>query len=248
MEGRGQRWEADHVAGGVDVGHRGLAGAVDGDASPWVRLEARGIEVEPVGIGLPAHRIEQRVALHRLAALEARQHPPARVALDAGDGLAEAEGRALTPHVVRERLDHLLIQEVEDGGPLVDDGHRIAQRGEHGGVLQANHARAHDDHVLAEGVEGEELVGVDDVAAVERDLRAVCGARPAGDEDVLGGHGNAATRRLDDEGVRVGEARGAVDGLDAIALELAADDLGFAVQHGAHPQPELGHQIRSWSV
>ena len=76
----------------------------------------------------------------------------------------------------------------------------------------------------------------------KRDAGAVRGARAAGDEDALGGDGTwplgVSTSRV------CGSAKRAVpcDGLDAVALELAAHHLGLAVEHGSHPRREVRHR------
>ena len=110
--GRGQRREADDVADGVDVRHRGAVVLVDRDPAAPVGGQARLVQVEFVGEPLPARGVHHRVGGDLLAALQDGERAP-RVPLDRGDRLAEAERDRQVPQVVLERLDHLDVAEVE---------------------------------------------------------------------------------------------------------------------------------------
>jgi hypothetical protein len=73
--GRGERREADDVAGGVDVRHGGAEVRVDRDPAALVGREADRFEAQAVGVGLPPDRY--RAARRRARACRSRA-PPSR--------------------------------------------------------------------------------------------------------------------------------------------------------------------------
>ena len=144
---RGERREADHVAGRVDVRDGRLEELVDRDPAPVVGRETRGRQVEQVRVGLAADGVEQRVAVDFLAALETRDDALPVVVPDRDDLLAEPERRAALAHEVHQRFDHLAVDEVEDARPRLDHRDLDVEGGHHRRVLEADDAGADDDQV-----------------------------------------------------------------------------------------------------
>ena len=91
-----------------------------------------------------------------------------------------------------------LVEELERPRPLIDHRHLHAERGEHRRVLDADHARADDDHRPRQLFEAEDRVGGRDGLAVDLHAGRLAGHRADGDEDVLGGQAACAGRRLHD--------------------------------------------------
>ena len=93
--------------------------------------------------------------------------------------LAQAERDVVAAQQVLERLADLAVEEVERAVALVDDRDLGAERAEHRGVLDADHAGADDRHRARHApVELQQAVGVDDRAVVEGDGVRARGLRP----------------------------------------------------------------------
>ncbi len=247
--GRGQAGRSGDVADGEDVRDRGPVLLVDLDAAALVALQARVVEREPVGRALAAGRVHQRVGDDLLAGLQPADD--AVVApLDADHLLAEAEGHVALAQQEPQRDADVAVDERQQPVARVDERHPDAHRGEHRGVLDADHPAADDRHRLAGGVvEAEHAVGVDHPAVVEVDA---LGARRVGadrDHDLLGGDvhlGAVLVAAGDVDRVRVLERRGADQQADAVAAELLAhdrglvgDDVGDAVVEHVHARRAL---------
>ena len=149
---------------------------------------------------------------------------------DPGDLLAEPEGDREVAQVELQRLDDLGVAEVEHLGPALDDGDAGPERGEHRGVLDADHPGADDDHAGRDLLHREDAVGVDDAAVVELDLRGPCGSGAGGDDDLGGGDRLVLAAPVPDDldGVLVDEPGGAAEQVDPVALQLRADHLLLA--------------------
>jgi len=132
-----------------------------------------------------------------------------------------------------------MVHKVEDGGPLVDDGHFDAEGGEKGAELQPHDARAHDDGLARQSRKQRELVRIDDARSIKRNLRAARRARAAGDEDVAGAHAGLSILAFYFQRVGIEEARGAVEDSDVVALELRADDLRLPFHDGADAKSKV---------
>ncbi len=65
---------------------------------------------------------------------------------DVDDAFAEPEDHAQRAGVMEQCFDDFAIAEFEQLCAAVDDGDLHAQRGEHDGVFEADHAAADDDH------------------------------------------------------------------------------------------------------
>ena len=91
--------------------------------------------------------------------------------LDAFDLFAEAHRRAAVAHVVAERFDHLGVGKFEQARALFDDDDAHAERGEHAGVLDADDAAADHDQGARHLRHRQNLIAINNVAAVDRHLR-----------------------------------------------------------------------------
>ena len=183
---RRQVREPDHVAGRVDVGHRGPVALVDRDASTCVGLEAGVLELK-IGDGTHAsRRVEHDVGGDHLAARERRQRS-ALTRLDFLDALAEPEDDVELAQVVAQRLRDLGIAEVEHRAARIDDRDARSERGEHRCELDTDHAGADDHDRRRQSREAQhDVVGVEDRRAVELDLGRMCRRRPGRDHDPFG--------------------------------------------------------------
>ena len=137
---------------------------VDRNAPAAVRFDASRRQVQLVDIALPADRIEQRVARHLLLAFEIRDHAAVGQLLHALHFFAQAHGHAGVAQVIAERLDDLLVGELQQPRPLFNQRDAHAERREHAGVLDADHAAAHHDQGLGQVGQVQNLVAVDDGA------------------------------------------------------------------------------------
>ena len=135
---------------------------------------------------MASDRVEQGIALHLLAALEIGHDRAIQHLFDALHLFIQAHGHARIAQVVAQRLDDLLVGELEQPRSPFDQRHAHAKRGEHAGVFDADHAAAHHDHGLRQVHQVEHQVGVDDAASVDRHLgrRGRLGA--GRDHDALG--------------------------------------------------------------
>jgi hypothetical protein len=90
---------------------------------------------------------------------------------------------------------------------------------------------ADDDHGPGQALQAQQLVGAEDGVVVERHGGRACGAGAGGDDELVGGDDLGVGGALDVEGVVVLEVGRAPDQLDAVALEVAADDRQLGVDH-----------------
>ena len=138
----------------------GLEPLVDPDPPAALDLQAGVVQVEVIGLALPSRRVHHRLGGNLLAAGQGGDG--ARGAdVDRGHFLAEPERHRQVAQVEFQRLDHLGVAEVEHVVALLHDGHLGAQRGEHRGVLDADHTGADDDHRGRQRLEIEDPVGVE---------------------------------------------------------------------------------------
>src|SRR5262249_21759992 len=98
-----------------------------------------GGEVQRLGGPLPPRRVENDLRRNQLAAAQPRDDCAVGT-LDRLDRLTEAKGDAESAQVVLQRLDDLLVDEIEYPRPLLDEGHLDAERSGHRRVLEANDA------------------------------------------------------------------------------------------------------------
>ncbi len=158
--------------------------------------------------------------------------------LDRLDPLAQPERHVGAPQQVLERLADLAVEEAERAVALVDDGDLGAERAEHRGVLDADHAGPDDRHRARDApLEVQQPVRVDDRAVVERDGVRPRGLRPDGDHDAVGPDRLVGAR--DPHRVLVLERGVALEPADHVAAELLPHDRGL----GAHDVRGAVHQL-----
>src|SRR5688500_13852233 len=105
--------------------------------------------------------------------------------MDIYDALAEPKYHALRSGVVQKRIDNLVVAELQQLRPSVDNRDLNAERGKHDGVLQANYATAHDAHRARDSAEAENFIRVEDRLAVERDVAGPRRTRAGSEQNVL---------------------------------------------------------------
>ena len=154
---------------------------------------------------------------------------------------AEPHGDAAVAQVIAERFDDLLIGEFEQARALFNERDANAERGEHGGVLDADDAAADHDEGLGERGQVEHLIAVDDVAAVDGHLGREGGLGADGDDDVLRLVDLRAAVFGDADVIGVVEAADAVEDIDAVAGELRFGDIDFGLDDVLDAEGEIGH-------
>src|SRR5215469_1657115 len=238
---RGECGESDDVADGVDVVDLGAVVLVDGNAAARVRLNAGGSEVEVVDRALAAYGEEQGFSGDALLAFEVGDDAAIGQLLYAFDFLAEAQRDAAVAEVIAERFDDLLVGEFEELGALFNDGDADAEDGEHAGILDADNAAAYNDESAREGGQVEDLVAVDDGAAVDGHLGRGSGTRADGDDGVISLERGVAGRTFDAHMRGIDEMGDAVHDVDAVARELRLGHVHFGFDHGLYAECEVGH-------
>ena len=242
LHGRGsQRREPDHVADGVDVRDLGLEVLIHRDPAALVGTQAGRGQVQRVGLALPPGGVHDRVGRDALAAGQQGDRP-AGMRLDGRDPLAEAEGDGQVAQVVLERLDHLDVAELQHPVALLHHRDLGAKRGEHGHVLDPDHARARDHHRAGHLLQMDDPVRVDHGAVVELDAGRAGGPGAGGDHDRLrAGPADPAVPVVDFDRVRVGETGRAAQDRDPVAGQLAAHHVHFAADHVTGAGGQVGH-------
>ncbi len=167
---------------------------------------------------------------------------PAPPDVDGGHLLAEAERHREVAQVELQCLDDLGVAEVQHVVALLHDGDLGAQRGEHRGVLDADHTGAHDHHRRGQRLQVEDAVGVEHPVVVEFDAGRAGRFGAGGDHDVFTADrcALAAGGFLDQDGVRVDEAAVTLDEVDAVAHELRPDDVLLLADHMAGAREQIG--------
>ena len=158
------------------------------------------------------------------------------------DRLVEPEGHRQIAKVELQRLDDLRVDEVDHAVAAFHDRDPGAERGEHGGVLDADDPGADDDHRGRDMIEVEHAVGVDDAPLVELDLLRPRGPGAGGDDDLVRGELELLVAEAfgHQHRVRVEEARGALEVLHVVAVQLGAHHLGLAGDHVVGARREVG--------
>ena len=158
----GERGEADDVADGVNVRHGGLELRVAADAAAFVDFQAGPVEAKRVGVAGAADAEQHRFAEQSLAAFEFDGDAARLGFANRYDAFAQAENHAERAGMVEQRFDDFAVAELEQLRAAVDDRDLHAERGEHDGVFEADHAAADDDHRAGHAAEREDFVGVED--------------------------------------------------------------------------------------
>ena len=238
----GEGGEADDVADGVDVRHGGLEMRVAADAAAFVDFQAGPVEAEGVGVAGAADAEQHGFAQQPLAAFQFDGDAARLGFANRYDAFAQSEYHAQRAGVVEQRLDDFAVAEFEQLRAAVDDGHLHAERGEHDGVFEADHAAADDDHRTRHVAEREDFVGVEDGLAVERDMARSRRPRAGGQEDVPAFEDLWFAAAGNFDVVRIDERRFAADDVDAVAGELVLEDLPLGLVDVADHQPQVVHR------
>ncbi len=191
----GQCGEADHVAHRVDVRHVGLKMFVALEPAAVVGLQAGAVELQSGSVSPTRPTLNSTVSPSSRLPLSSSTATQARLRLaDIDDAFAQPEDHAQRAGVVQQRVDDFVVAEFEQLRAAVDDGHLHAERGEHDGVFEADHAAADDDHRPRHVGQVENFVGVEDRFAVERNVVGPRRPRAGGEQDVLGLRTSAVRR------------------------------------------------------
>ena len=164
----------------------GLEVLVALEAAAIVGLQAGAVEPQRTGVADAADAEQHRFAQQPLAAFQFDGHQARLRLADFDDAFAQPEHHAQRAGVVQQRVDDFVVAEFEQLRAAVDDRHLHAERGEHDGVFQADHAAADDDHRARDAGQVEDFVGVEDRFAVERNVVGPRRPRAGGQQDVLG--------------------------------------------------------------
>src|ERR1700720_3181511 len=157
---------------------------VDRDPSPPVRFQIGRRQIEEIRIGLPPDGVKQPFRMQTFAALEPDLYHASLTDLDRGDRFAETKDGSLSPHVIAQRFNDLVIHKVKYGGPLVDDSYFDAEGRHHRGVLKPDHAGSDHDKIARYAAAMPDLIRVNPRVA-KRNLLWAGSARAAGDQDVV---------------------------------------------------------------
>ncbi len=222
-------------------GWRGAVFVVDDDAATVVGFEPRGGEIKIVDIAVAADSIEEGFAGNFLFAFEIGDDEMIGSFFDTFDLFVEAECDAAIAEMVAERFDHFGIGKFQKARSFFDERDAHAESGEHTGVLDADDAAADNDHGFGNFGYAKDLIAVDDGAAVEGNERRFCGLCAGSDDDVVGLVFGLSARTLDLNAIRIEEAGGAGDDIDAVAGELCLDDVDFGFDDVECAEGEVGH-------
>ena len=217
---------------------RGAVALADLEQAALGGDQPEGLQADPVDRAPAAGRVEHDVGGDLLAALQARDRA-VRVLLDRDHLLADAQRQAPVAQVEEERLDDLLVAERQDVRAAVDQGHLRAQGREHRGVLDADHARAHDDHRVRDLLQVEDPVRVEDGALVERDAVRVGRPRAGREDEPLGADAALAVVRDHLQLVGAGERGHAVDHGHVVAHELVAHHVALGLDDLLHARSQV---------
>ena len=222
----------DQVAEGRDRRDVGPEVMVGRDLSRLrIHVHADLAQPQAFGIGAPAHRDQDPVAHDVLLG-------PVLGRLDVDRDLLALDRRArdlrlkldvepLLRQALVKQVAHLDVGERRDPGQELDHGHLGTQPAPDRAQLQADVPAADHHEVLGDGRERQRLGRADDRVAVERQERQVDRGAAGRQQDVLGFEGGrAAFVELDDDAGGRGHLGGAVDRLDLVLLEEAADAVG----------------------
>ena len=209
----GQGGKSDHVSGGIDVRHRGLKMFIDDEFAAAVRFQACRLDIELIAVGLPSDGVEQSLAVNVFAAFEFGEDAVASfIQADRNDFFSQAENRSQLPQLEAEALDDFAVDEVQQGGPLIEQGDFYSERRKHGRIFQPDNSGADDHQIARNFFQAVNLIGIKDAFAVNGNISAVRRAGAAGDHDVLAANQLGAVFAFDFDGMGIEEARVAFQG------------------------------------
>ena len=199
-------------------------------------------QVELGDIAGAADRIQQSAAGDSLLAFQVGDHAAIGQLFHAFHFFVQAHGHAAVAQVIAERLDDLLVGKLQQLGPLFDQRDAHAERGEHAGVLDADDAAAHHDQRLGQVGQVENLIAVDDRAAVDGHLGGVGRLGAGGDDDVLRLVRLGATLIGHLHVGGVFEAGHSGEHIDAIARKLRLGHVDLGLDHVLDAEGEVRHR------
>ncbi len=161
--------------------------------------------------------------------------------LDAFHFFIEAQRDAAVAQVVAKRFDHFLVGKFEQTWTLFDERDAHSQRGEHAGVLDADHAAAHDDHGFGDFRHAKDLVAVDDGLVVEGHERRDRGLGASGQDDVLRLEFRLAASAGDLDAVGIEETCDSGNDVNAVARELRANHVDFRFDDVKRAEGKIRH-------
>ena len=131
----------DHVSSGIDAGDGRPQLIVDLQQAACVRLDPDRFQTKSRRSSLAAHGEQHRLGDDLLARLESDQGRTARRRdrLDRFDRLSAAERHQLLPHLTRQLVDDLAVEERQRTAATIDHGDADTERREHARVLDADH-------------------------------------------------------------------------------------------------------------
>jgi hypothetical protein len=233
--------ETNDVANGENVRLLRAVLIVYMDASAVVSVEAGGGEIEIIDIAVTADGVKERFAGDFLFGFEIGNDQMIGSFFDAFDFLIKAKSDAAVAEVIAKGFDHFGIGEFQEARAFFDQGDTNPESGEHANVLNANDAATDDDHGLGNLGDAENLVAINDGGAIERDERRFGGLGTGGDDDVVSFEFGLAARAFDLNAMRIEEAGGAGDDVDAVAGELSLDDIDFSFDDIKGAEGKIGH-------
>ena len=136
------------------------------NAAAIVCLETGGGEVELIDGALAADGVEQGVAGDALVALHVGDDGSVFEFFHAVQLFAEAHGHAAVAQVIAEGFDDFLVGKLEQLVAFFNERDAYPENGKHAGVLHADDAAADDDQRAGQIFQAEDLIAVDDGAAV----------------------------------------------------------------------------------
>src|SRR5450631_1312675 len=214
---------------------------VDGDAAAIVGFKSGRGEVEVVDISLAAHCIEQRVAGDLLLAFEICDDGARCRLFNAFNLFAEAQGYTGVAQVVAESFNNFAVGEFEQAVALFNESDAHAEDGEHAGVFDADNAAAYNDERVGQRIQAENLVAVDDGAAVHRHLGRAGRLGSHSDDDVIGFESGFSLRACDMDMRGVDEVGDAMDNVNAVARKLRLGYVDFSFYDCLDAEGQVGH-------
>ncbi len=144
--------------------------------------------------------------------------------------------------MIAQRLHHFRVGKLQKAWPLLHDDYADAQRGVHAGIFNANHAASDDDDSPGNYRHAQNLVAVDDVAAVDRHLRIRGRFRPGGHHQIFSFQFAEARAVFDPQVMSIRERSRAMEQLYVVAAQLVLQHRGFVFDHAVHAKIQIAHR------
>ena len=229
--------------------HRRPELRIDLEAPAIVRVEPRTIESEPGRRAVPPHGEQHRVRHDPLSRFERDRDSRrgATRALDVRDRFPASERHVPLPHPVHQFVHDLRIEKLERALAAIHECHLgRAQRREHRGVLDADHAGPDDSQARGIRVSLPMSSLVSTVVPSHGTPGGAAGSVPTA-ITMLPAVTSREPPPNDPHGVRVHERGTAAQHFDAVPAKLVHEDIDLTPDHLVHP----GQQLRRgglWDV